>query len=348
MSYELLERFIVEYIKAQTMPEVLFCWHGGETLLQPLEFYRKVVELQRKHGRGMRIYNTLQTNGTLLDDDWCRFFKENGWIIGVSVDGPERFHDRCRTDRCGNPSFSKVMRGIALLQKHEVEWNALAVVNAFNADYPLEFYNFFKEIGCRHLQFTPVVERLCPHPDGRTLAMASDRTPAPLADFSVTPAQWGNFLCSIFDEWIRCDVGTMFVQIFESTLANWMGMPPGVCTLARTCGHAGAMEFNGDVYSCDHFVAPEYKLGNIRTNTMVELMYSPAQLEFGRNKMRSLPRQCRECRFLFACHGECPRNRFAVTADGEEGLNYLCEGYYRFFSHSAPYMELMKRELGGN
>ena len=251
MSDDMLERFIKMYIESQSMPQILFSWHGGETLMRPLSFYKKVIELQKKYGGGLVIDNSIQTNGTLLTDEWCRFFKDNNWLVGVSVDGPQEFHDEYRRNNIGAPSFHKVMRGINLLKKHGVEWNALAVVNDFNADYPLDFYHFFKEIECRYIQFTPIVERIIPHTDGRTLASPMDAHDAPLADFSVSPAQWGEFLCTIFDEWVKNDVGQYFIQLFDSTLANWAGVQPGVCTMARTCGHAGVMEFNGDVYSCD-------------------------------------------------------------------------------------------------
>lgn len=345
MSDELLEKFIHDYIAAQTTAEVLFTWHGGETLMRPLSFYKRVVELQRKHARGHLIDNCIQTNGTLLTDEWCTFFREQGWLVGVSIDGPQEFHDEYRRNRAGRPSFVQVMRGIRLLQRHGVEWNALAVVNDFNADYPLDFYRFFREIGCRYLQFTPIVERLQPHADGRTLAAVDEVGTGGLAEFSVTPEQWGNFLIAVFDEWVRHDVGECFVQLFDSTLANWMGQPPGICTLAPTCGHAGAIEWNGDVYACDHFVFPQYKRGNLRERTLIEMMYSPEQRAFGAAKRKALPRQCRACAFLFACNGECPKNRFARTADGEPGLNYLCEGYRRFFAHVKPYMDWMREEL---
>ena len=324
MSDALLEKFIQEYIGAQTMPQVLFTWHGGETLMRPLAFYQKALELQRKYARGRTIENCIQTNGTMLTDEWCRFFKENNWLVGISIDGPQEFHDEYRKNKQGRPSFVKVMHGIELLNKHGVEWNAMAVVNDFNADYPLEFYRFFKSIGCRYIQFAPIVERILPHADGRHLAAVD--------------------LCTLFDEWVKQDVGQVFIQLFDSTLANWVGEQPGVCSMAKTCGHAGVMEFNGDVYSCDHFVFPQYKLGNIYTQTLVEMMYSERQLKFGQDKQDSLPRQCRECPWLFACNGECPKNRFVRTADGEPGLNYLCAGYRRYFEHVAPYMDYMKRE----
>lgn len=345
MSDELLEKFIKEYIESQTMPQVLFTWHGGETLMRPLSFYQKAMELQRKYARGRTIDNCIQTNGTLLNDEWCRFFHDNNWLIGVSIDGPQEFHDEYRKNKQGKPSFMKVMQGINLLNKHRVEWNALAVVNDFNADYPLDFYHFFKEIGCRYIQFTPIVERIFRHDDGRHLAAVEEGDNEKLADFSVTPEQWGNFLCTIFDEWVKNDVGEYFIQLFDATLANWVGEQPGVCSLAKTCGHAGVMEFNGDVYSCDHFVFPQYKLGNIYSKTLVEMMYSDKQQQFGRNKFDSLPSQCKECQYLFACNGECPKNRFCKTASGEPGLNYLCKGYYQYFDHVAPYMDFMKKEL---
>jgi uncharacterized protein len=330
MSDELLEKFIREYIDSQTTGEVLFTWHGGETLLRQPDFYRKAVALQKKYGSGRHIANCIQTNGTLLTDEWCHFFRENHWLVGVSIDGPQTFHDHYRMDRHGMPSFQHVMQGIELLNKYGVDWNAMAVVNDYNGDHPLEFYHFFKDIGCHYLQFTPVVER---SPDGN------------VTSFSVNAQQWGDFICTLFDEWVKEDVGVYFVQLFDATLANWMGVTPGVCTMGRSCGHAGVMEYNGDVYACDHFVFPEYKLGNIRTNTLVEMMYSPRQQAFGQAKHTTLPRQCQQCPYLFACNGECPKNRFVQTADGEKGLNYLCEGYRKFFKHVAPYMDYMKNEL---
>ena len=344
LSDELLERFIREYIESQTTPEVLFTWHGGEPLVRPLAFYEKVVRLQQRYARSRRIANSLQTNGTLINDDWARFFHDQGWLIGVSLDGPEAYHDAFRRTRGGGPSFRNVIRGIDILNRHAVEWNALAVANRLNGDHPLSFYRFFKNIGCRYIQVTPVVERLAHHDDGRQLASLVDE--GQLAPFSIRPKQWGNFLCTIFDEWVRHDVSMFFFNIFDATLANWVGVAPGLCTMAKHCGHAGVMEHNGDVYSCDHFVFPEYKLGNIHEQSLVEMMYSERQRRFGRAKADSLPTQCRECQWLNACHGECPRNRFIHTANGEPGLNYLCEGYRQYFSHVAPYMDVMKRLLG--
>ena len=346
MSDELLERFIKEYIESQTIPQIMFTWHGGETLMRPLSFYKRAVELQKQYGRGRQIDNSIQTNGTLLTDEWCSFFKENNFLVGISIDGPQDFHDEYRRNKLGVPSFHKVMQGIKLLKKHGVQYNCMAVVNDYNAEYPLEFYKFFKEIGCEFLQFTPIVERLKEDNSSSSTSLASAKDiDAKLAPFSVSSKQWGNFLCAIFDEWVRNDVGKIFIQIFDSTLANWVGEQPGVCTMAKTCGHAGVLEFNGDVYSCDHYVFSEYKLGNIYKEPLASMMYSDKQLKFGADKFDKLPSQCKECNVLFACNGECPKNRFIYDKYGEYGLNYLCEGYYKYFNHVSPYMDYMKKEL---
>ena len=344
LSEEMLEQFTKEYIEAQTMSQVLFTWHGGETLMRPLSFFRKAVELQKKYAGGRRIDNTIQTNGTLLTDEWCEFLHENNWLVGVSIDGPQEFHDEYRRTATGAPSWVKVMRGIQLLNKHNVEWNAMAVVNDFNADYPLDFYHFFKDNGCQYIQITPIVERIVNHEDGRHLATLTDSDEAPLADFSVTPEQWGSFLCAIFDEWVRHDVGQTYVELFDCMLANWVGETPGICVYAKECGHAGVMEFNGDVYSCDHFVFPEYWLGNIREKSIAEMLYGKQQQQFSKLKSQSLPKECCECKWLFACNGECPKNRFIKDCYGNPGKNYLCQGYRMFFEHVAPYMDFMKNE----
>lgn len=344
LSEEMLEQFTKQYIEAQTMNDVLFTWHGGETMMRPLSFFKKAVELQKKCGQGKRIANTIQTNGTLLTDEWCEFLKENNWLVGVSIDGPQEFHDEYRRATNNAPSWIKVMNGIKLLKKHNVEWNAMAVVNDFNADYPLEFYHFFKDNGCKYIQFAPIVERTVKSADGSRLATFKDGKEATLAEFSVTPEQWGNFLCRIFDEWVRQDVGNTFVEIFDCTLANWVGETPGICVYAKECGHAGVMEFNGDVYSCDHFVFPEYRLGNIREKTITEMLYGNKQIQFSKLKSQALPQQCHECEWEFACHGECPKNRFIKDQYGNPGLNYLCKGYTQYFKHIAPYMDFMKEE----
>ena len=345
MSDEILEQFTREYIEAQTMSQVLFTWHGGEPLLRSIDFYRKALSLQQKYAGGRRIDNVIQTNGTLLTNEWCEFFAQNHWLVGISIDGPQPDHDHYRLTAAGKPSWKKVMQGIKLLKKHGVEWNAMAVVNAYNANHPMEFYRFFKENGCQFLQFTPIVERLTRHEDGRTLASLADKDEISLSEASVVPEQWGYFLCAIFDEWVRKDVGKIFVEIFDCTLANWMGISPGICVYSKECGHAGVMEHNGDVYSCDHFVFPEYKLGNIRDHSLIDMLYGEQQQEFSRLKHSSLPRQCKECDMEFACHGECPKNRFMKDKYGDSGLNYLCPGYYHYYQHVAPYMDYMKQEL---
>ena len=345
MSDEMLEQFTREYIEAQTMNQVLFTWHGGEPLLRSIDFYRKALSLQQKYAGGRHIDNVIQTNGTLLTDEWCEFFAQNHWLVGISIDGPQPDHDHYRLTAVGKPSWQKVMQGIKLLKKHGVEWNAMAVVNSYNVNHPLEFYRFFKENGCQFLQFTPIVERLTRHEDGRTLASLADKNEISLSEASVAPEQWGYFLCAIFDEWVRKDVGKIFVEIFDCTLANWMGVSPGICAYSKECGHAGVMEHNGDVYSCDHFVFPEYKLGNIRDHSLIDMLYGEQQQEFSRLKHSSLPRQCKECDMEFACHGECPKNRFMKDKYGDSGLNYLCPGYYHYYQHVAPYMDYMKQEL---
>jgi len=329
MRDEILELFIEQYLNSQTMYEVLFTWHGGEPLMRNRNFFIRALQLQRKYGRGRQIDNCIQTNGTLLTDEWCKFFKENNFLVGISIDGPQHCHDFYRRTKDDRPTFARVMKGISLLKKHQTEFNVMGVVNDYNVNYPLDFYRFFKSIDCRYIQFAPIVERI----DGK---------PAP---WNVPSEKWGDFLISIFNEWVRKDVGTFYIQFFDSTLANWAGEQPGVCILAKTCGHAGVIEFNGDVYACDHFVYPEYKLGNIKTRTLTEMMYSCSQNRFGNDKRDKLPSQCKECQFLFACNGECPKNRIINTVSGEAGLNYLCKGYYKFFSHVAPYMDFMKKEL---
>ncbi len=351
MPDELLERFVRQYIEAQTTPAVLFTWHGGEPLLRPISFYEKAIALQRRYAGGRVIDNCIQTNGTLITEEWCRFIRDNNFLVGISIDGPRRFHDAMRQN-----SFDKVMHAIDLCNQYDVQWNAMATVNSLNAGYPLEFYRFFRDIGCRYLQFTPVVERLAAaehsvdssseplktlensHSNDEEMLMPGLREGGAVTDFSVTPRQWGEFLCAVFDEWAANDVGEIFIQLFEAVAANYAGVAPGICSLSPTCGHSLALEHNGDLYSCDHFVFPEYFLGNINDEPMVSLAYSERQQNFARAKSTALPQQCRECRFLFTCNGECPRNRFVCDAHGQPFLNYLCEGYKMFFAHSEPWM----------
>lgn len=346
MSDQLTEVFIREYIQSQFSNDVYFTWHGGEPMIRPLTYYRQVVRWQRQYAGGKTIVNCIQTNGTLLTPEWCRFLHDEGWLVGISIDGPRDMHDAYRRKRNGTPSWDKVMRAIDMLDRYGVEWNAMAVVNDITASRPLDFYRFFRdELECHYLQFTPVVERIHHHADGRHLAHVMDGEEYNVAPFSVTPEAWGEFLCSVFDEWYNNDVGEVFVQTFEATLANWAGVTPGVCSLSDWCGHAAVMEYNGDIYCCDHFVFPEYYLGNIRNRGILDMLNSERQMAFADMKTKGLPTQCRQCQWQFACHGECPRNRFARTDDGEPGLNYLCSGYSRFFEHVAPFMDELKQRF---
>ena len=352
MSDALLETFTRQYIEAQTAPQVLFTWHGGEPLLRPMSFYRRAIELQQRYAGGRAIDNCLQTNGTLLTDEWCAFLRRLHFLVGLSIDGPQPVHDRYRRTLDRRPTWQQVMRAAYLLEKHGVEWNAMAVVHAANAGDGRTFYRFFRDMGCRYLQFTPVVERRVSRPDGLSLAPGmtgwaadADEARRQTTPETVTPGQWGQFLCDVYDEWVQRDVGRVFVQLFDATLANWAGEPPGICALSARCGHAAVMESGGDVYSCDHFVFPEHRLGNIAQTPLATLLYGEQQQRFGRIKHDALPRQCRECPYLFACHGECPKNRFVCDSYGQPGLNYLCAGYRQFFSHVAPDMDYMKNEL---
>lgn len=345
MSDDILELFVKEYIQSQTTSEVLFIWHGGEPLLRPISFYERAIELQQRYADDRRVDNSIQTNATLLDEEWCKFLSKHNFLVGVSIDGTRMMHDAMRKTRNGESSFRDVIRGIRLLEKYGVQWNAMATVNAANVEYPLEFYRFFRdELGCRYLQFTPVVERISTE-SGVPRLMHGGELGGEVTPYSITAEQWGRFLCTIFDEWVQNDVGEFFVQLFDSTLANWVGAPVGVCTMSQYCGHTAVVEHNGDVYSCDHFVFPDYRLGNLKESSLIDMMYGTKQQIFGMSKYTSLPEQCRRCKYEFACHGECPRNRFITTADGESGLNYLCEGYYAFFEHASKAMDYMRRQL---
>lgn len=350
MSEKILEQFIAQYIYSSRTPGVLFTWHGGEPIMRGLDFFRNVVRLQHKYGEGKLIENSLQTNGTLLTDEWGRFFKENKFLIGISVDGPEHCHDHYRKYSDGRPSFSSTMKGIELLKKHQVDFNTLSVVDDYNAKFPLEVYSFLKSIGSHYMQFTPVVEKTDPdaNPDQLKLLSPKSATPGEVTDFTVDPVDYGNFLKSIFDVWVRKDVGEYFVVTFDCILANWMRVPPPLCIYAETCGRAGVVEYNGDVYSCDHYVFPEYKLGNISEKSLLSFINSEVQAKFGKDKKDSLPGYCRKCEYLDLCFGECPKNRILSTPDGEKGLNYLCNGLKSFYRHVEPYMDFMSTELVNN
>jgi len=338
MSDDVLEQYIRQLIEAHQTDHVNIAWQGGEPTLMGLDFYRRVMALAEKYRRpGMRFMHTMQTNGTLLNDEWAAFFKEHNFLMGISLDGPRELHDVYRVDKGGQPTFDRVMRGLRLLQKYGVEYNVLTTVNRVNADYPLEVYRFLRdEVKTDWMQFIPVVERI--NEDGLTLYQQG----ATVSDRSVQPDQFGRFLIAIYDEWVRHDVGKIFVQTFEAALSNWLGRGnSGMCVFNETCGTGLAIEHNGDLYSCDHFVEPNYFLGNIQHDHLIELVASPPQLKFGQDKRDTLPRYCRECDVRFACHGECPKNRFIETPDGEPGLNYLCAGFKQFFQHIDFSMKLL-------
>lgn len=344
MHDTVLEQFVKQYIHAQTLPAVLFTWHGGEPLLRGLDFYKKALHFQKIYRAGRAIDNCIQTNGTLLTDDWCRFLKEHHFLVGISIDGPETLHNSYRLTRNGNGSFREVMSGIGLLLKHGVEFNTLSVVNNINAQQPLEVYRFLKSIGSRFMQFTPVVERIIT--EGKQqgqLAHSGTTAAAKITEYSVNPLDYGRFLCAIFDEWVRRDVGKYYVTQFDATLACRAGQAPNNCLYVPECGHALAVEANGDVYACDHFVFPGYRTGNLLKTPLATLAYSQKQLNFGKLKS-DLSDECFQCEYLQTCYGECPKNRIVKAADGKPH-NYLCEGLKRYFAHIAPYMDYMLNEL---
>lgn len=353
MSDEVLEAYVRQIIESQAGPQVSLAFQGGEPTLMGLDFFRRAVALAQQYApRGAQIEYSLQTNGTLLNEAWCDFFREHNFLIGLSLDGPAAMHDAYRVDKGGAPTFDRVMRAARLLQARRVEFNILCTVHAANATHPLEVYRFFRdEVQTQFIQFIPIVERAT----AETLPLADagwgDRRDGgrPLytqsgslvTERSVTAEQWGRFLIAIFDEWVRRDVGAIFVQMFDAALASWVAAAPALCIFAETCGNALALEHNGDLYACDHFVEPDYFLGNITETHMIELVASDKQRKFGADKRDALPRYCRECPVRFACQGECPRNRFILTPDGEPGLNYLCAGYKAFFTHVDRPMRIM-------
>jgi len=337
MTEEVLETYTRQYIYAQPADaaEVNFTWQGGEPTLMGLPFFRKALALQKKYARGgMRITNSFQTNGTMLDDDWAQFFRDNEFLVGISIDGPEDLHDEFRPDKKGYGSLHQVMEGLELLKKHDVMFNTLTCVQSRNSSYPVKIYRFLKEIGSTHIQFIPIVE---PQPDGS------------ISYRSVNPKKYGTFLCGVFNEWLkRKDVGRTYVQDFDVALSILAGYPSPICIHAETCGHAMAIEHNGDMYSCDHFIFLDYKLGNIMEKQAKAMHESARQQEFGLDKKDKLPAYCRECNFLKVCNGGCPKDRIIETPDGEPGLNYLCQGYKTFYAHSYPVFKKMVRclELG--
>ncbi len=334
MSDEIMENYIRQTIEAHKVPDVTIAWQGGEPTLMGLDFFRRAVEIEKKYMKpGMRIENTLQTNGVLIDKEWCEFLKENNFLVGLSLDGPRHLHDAFRRDKRGNSVFDKVVLAARLLQEHKVEFNILCTVNAVNSRHPLEVYRFFRdELGASYIQLIPIVER-----DNET----GDQEGVDITDCSVDPEQYGKFLIEIFDEWVRKDVGKMFMQFFDGVLASYVRGRSTLCILSPTCGEGVALEHNGDLFSCDHYVDPDYKLGNITESSMSELVSSDKQRSFGLAKRDALPGYCKECEFVFACHGECPKNRVLITPDGEEGLNWLCRGLKDFFEHTEKPMKIM-------
>ena len=358
MSDELLERYINQYIEAVQVPVVTFCWHGGEPLLAGIDFYEKAVAIQKRYRGNKQIENSLQTNGLLITPEWCDFFRRNNFLIGLSLDGPKDIHDAYRRDRGGHPTFDRVMRGLELMAINGVEYNTLSTINDRCAGRGREVYRFMRSVS-KYMQFLPVVENTLPSPaatDGseeptlqrercRAAIVPPGTEGSVLAPWSITPKAFGRFMCDVFDDWVINDVGERFVQLFDITLAQWCGVQPSLCAFCPTCGDGLVVEHNGDVYMCDHFVYPEYRLGNIGTEHLRDLQRKPELFRFGIEKRNSLPSDCRRCEHLFACQGECPKHRFATTRRGERGLNTLCEGYKQFFSHTAPYMEQMRRLL---
>ena len=344
MSDELLERYISQYIEAVQVPTVTFCWHGGEPLLAGIDFYEKAVALQEKYRGTKQIENSLQTNGLLVNPEWCDFFRRNNFLIGLSIDGPKDIHDAYRRDRGGQPTFDRVMRALEMMAVNGVEYNTLSTINNRCAGQGRRVYEFMRSVS-KYMQFLPVVEKTLPTQSGRAPIVPPQTEGAFIAPWSITPKAFGKFMCDVFDEWVISDVGERFVQLFDITLAQWCGVQPSLCAFCPSCGDGLVVEHNGDVYMCDHFVYPEYKLGNIGVEHLRDLQRKPELFRFGIEKRNSLPNECRRCEFLFACQGECPKHRFATTRRGEKGLNTLCEGYKHFFEYTAIYMQQMRSLL---
>ena len=344
MSDELLERYICQYFEAVQVPTVTFCWHGGEPLLAGLDFFEKAVALQNRYKGNRQVENSLQTNGLLVNPEWCDFFRQNNFLIGISIDGPKEIHDAYRHDRGGHPTFDRVMRAVEMMAVNGVEYNTLSTINNRCAGQGRRVYEFMRSIS-RYMQFLPVVEHTVATASGRAAIVPPNTEGSKVAPWSITPKAFGKFMCDIFDEWVISDVGERFVQLFDITLAQWCGVQPSLCAFCPTCGDGLVVEHNGDVYMCDHFVYPEYKLGNIGEEHLADMQRKPELFRFGIEKRNSLPVDCRKCEYLFACRGECPKHRFATTRRGEKGLNALCEGYKHFFEYTSPYMLQMRSLL---
>lgn len=346
MHKDVLQVFIKRYIRETFGPVVNFAWQGGEPTLLGIDYFRQVVALQKKFAAGKTIRNAFQTNGILIDDEWAAFLKENEFLVGISIDGPERLHDAYRVDKYGKPTFSRVMNGVQTLKAHNVEFNTLTAVHKANEAFGIEVYNFLKAIGSKFMQFIPIVEQVSEAGSDKIDPLyAGHGSNGRTTSWSVNPLRFGEFLCAIFGVWVREDVGSYFVQIFDLALAAWSGMSPGLCVFEKQCGQSLIIEHNGDVYSCDHFVYPDNKLGNIMLNSFYQMGTSHKQRMFGAKKQLMLPAYCGKCDVRFVCNGECPKHRFAMAPDGRISLSYLCPGYKRFFHHIAPYMEFMAKEL---
>ena len=334
MSENILEDYIVQHIEASPEDVVTFSWHGGEPTILGVDYFHRIVELQHKHKPPNKtIVNGIQTNGALIDEEWCRFFAKEGFAVGLSLDGPQEMHDQFRLTKDNNPTFEQTLRGYSLLKKHQVYTDILCVVNAYNVKQPLQLYRFFKQINAKYITFLPLVD-------------AQPDTDLGVSDISVPSEAWGQFLCTVFDEWVNKDIGQIKVQIFEEAIRTAFNQEHSLCIFRPTCGDIPVIEHNGDFYSCDHFVDPEHFIGNLKETPFVQLLESPVQRAFGRAKLTSLPQCCRECEVRAMCNGECPKNRFLVTSEGELGLNYLCEGYKLFFSHCTPFVSEVASQWG--
>lgn len=350
MSERVLDEFIRQYIELHDTPLVNFSWQGGEPTLLEVDYFKRIVAIQKKYANGKQIRNAFQTNGILLNEVWADFLKENNFLVGISIDGPRKLHDTYRVNKSGQATFGQVMHGLEILKQNHIEFNTLTTVNQENVESPLQVYNFLKKHGSQYMQFIPIVERIANRDSEDKLQLVSPQfaQEAYIAPWSVDPIKFGHFLCTIFDEWVRKDVGQYFVQLFDVSLEMWAGLESSLCVFRRQCGDAIVMEHNGDIYSCDHFVYPQNELGNLMEVPLKVLGNSKQQNIFGKSKDLTLPNYCRKCDVRFACNGECPKHRFLITPEGEPGLNYFCAGYRKFFHHIDPYMRFMVRELREN
>lgn len=341
MSEETLELYVKQHIAAQQGHLVEFTWQGGEPSMRGLDFFKKAIALSKQYADGKQIHHSFQTNGIGLDSEWARFLAKNDVLVGLSIDGPQAIHDTYRVSRSGRGSYQQVVNALSLLKEYDVRFNVLTVVGSHNAESGAEVYEHFRELGIKYIQFIPIVERVASRQSGLHLCQPGDAV-GELAPFSVDANQFGQFLCDVFDIWVRRDVGDVFVQAFDATLASWCGQPSGICVHSAECGHAFALEANGDLFQCDHFVYPEYKLGNIHQQTIRQLNNSKEAIAFGQNKRASLNASCQQCTYRFACHGGCPKHRFSTSEQGHPHHNYLCGGYQQYYRHTEPFMKIMR------